>query len=69
TSTPYPTEELEWLAATAFNRGVDLYCASDNAGCKLWAEKSLAVAAVAEDGGLLHRTLQAKYSRLSWVDV
>ncbi|TKA58186.1 hypothetical protein B0A49_06961 [Cryomyces minteri] len=68
TSTPYPTEELEWLAATAFNHGVDLHCASDVAGSKVWAEKSLAVAAAAEDVGLLHRTLQARYSRLSWLD-
>ncbi len=43
-SSVYPPEELEWLATTAFNRAVDFYCASDDDGCKRWAEKALTLA-------------------------
>ncbi|KAJ9649388.1 sporulation-specific protein 22 [Coniosporium tulheliwenetii] len=41
---PYPQEELEWLAATAFNKAVDFYCVDDDARCRLWAEKALNLA-------------------------
>lgn len=62
----YPASELEWLATTSFNRAVDFYCASDDANCKLWAEKALSLAAVAEDKGALRDLLFEKYSGLAW---
>ncbi|KAF2090252.1 SPO22-domain-containing protein [Saccharata proteae CBS 121410] len=62
----YPSEELEWLATTVFNRAVDLYCANDDGGCRLWAEKALGLAVLVVDGGALHRLLQQKYSGLRW---
>jgi hypothetical protein len=64
--TPYPPEELEWLATTTFNRAVDLYCASDDAACKRWAELALSVALFVDDGGELHGLLQVNYLRMSW---
>ncbi|OCK77725.1 SPO22-domain-containing protein [Lepidopterella palustris CBS 459.81] len=62
----YPTAELEWLATTSFNRGVDFYCASDDENSRVWAEKALVLASVAEDGGILRDLLMEKYSGLRW---
>ncbi|KAH0544865.1 hypothetical protein FGG08_001094 [Glutinoglossum americanum] len=64
--TPYPTDELEWLATTTFNRAVDFYCASDDAACKRWAELALSVAQFGNDGGELHGLLQGNYLKMSW---
>ncbi|MCJ1397829.1 hypothetical protein MMC11_001025 [Xylographa trunciseda] len=64
----YPIEELEWLAATSFNRAVDFYCASQDDDCKRWAEMALGIANNARDGGQLHELLQTKYLGLKWED-
>ncbi|KAI9770778.1 MAG: hypothetical protein M1840_003028 [Geoglossum simile] len=57
--TPYPPEELEWLATTTFNRAVDFYCASDDAACKRWAELALSVALFGDDQGIVQTTNSA----------
>jgi hypothetical protein len=62
----YPAEEIEWLATSAFNRAVDLYCASDDDGCRLWAENALSVAGVSKDTEGLHKLLVERYSGLRW---
>ena len=62
----YPAEELEWLATTTFNRAVDFYCVSQDAACKRWAEKALAVATTMSDGGQLRELLETKYLGLRW---
>lgn len=62
----YPTEELEWLAATAYNKAVDFYCASHDTDCRRWAEKALNIAQLSSNGGLLHELLQSKFMGLSW---
>ena len=62
----YPPEELEWLATTAFNRAIDFYCLSQDAPCRLWAEKALTLSNLCEDGGALHEVVQQKYQGLSW---
>ncbi|KAI9690965.1 MAG: hypothetical protein M1822_008585 [Bathelium mastoideum] len=62
----YPVEELEWLATTAFNRSVDLYCASDDDGCRLWAAKALGLAKASVETEALYAMLQSKYSGLRW---
>lgn len=61
----YPPDELEWLATTAFNHAVDLYCASDDEACKTWAEKALNLAMEANDGRHLYETLQGKWLLLN----
>ncbi|KAI9718236.1 MAG: hypothetical protein M1812_004226 [Candelaria pacifica] len=66
TGNPYPTEELEWMATTTFNRAVDFFGASDDSTSKRWAEKALSIAALNLDGGALHAVLQGKYLTLSW---
>lgn len=63
---PYPKEELEWIATTAFNRAVDYYCASDDRACREWAEKAISISNFVADGGDLQRVLQAKYLGLNW---
>lgn len=40
----YPGDELEWLASTAFNHAVDLYCAGQVEQCREWAERALNLA-------------------------
>ena len=67
---PYPVEELEWLATTAFNHAVDLWFASVDEGdgqdtAKAWAEKALMLSGAVTIGeGALHKTLQDKWMRL-----
>ncbi|KAL6717482.1 sporulation-specific protein 22 [Lecanora helva] len=65
-SLPYPPEELEWLVATSFNHAIDLYCATQEAACRRWAERALALSDLCDDGGRLHGLLQEKYLGLSW---
>ena len=60
----YPSEELEWLASTAFNRAIDFYCTSHDAECRDWAEKALELSMFCEDGAL-HEVLLLKYQGLS----
>ncbi|KAL8643064.1 MAG: hypothetical protein Q9228_000303 [Teloschistes exilis] len=62
----YPTEELEWVATTAFNRAVEFYSTSQDKTCRRWAEKAISLAELNNDGGLLHQLLQSKYMDLAW---
>ncbi|KAF1951086.1 SPO22-domain-containing protein [Byssothecium circinans] len=64
----YPTTELEWLATTTFNHAVDYYVQENDAKCKEWAEKALALAGWAEDQGQLRALLMDKYKGLVWED-
>lgn len=57
---PYPSEELEWISARAFNHAIDLYCTGDDEGCKNWADRALNIAHHVNDGGSLERLLQNK---------
>jgi hypothetical protein len=58
--TPYPLEELEYVATTAFNRAVDYYCTGDDEACRRWAGKAIEVAGFSADGGDLGSLLQEK---------
>ncbi len=60
TETPYPDDELEYLATTSFNKAVDFYCMEDDDNCKLWAEKAVDVAGFMGDGGALRGMLQER---------
>ena len=62
----YPSVELEWLATTAFNLGVDYYVNENDAKAKVWAEKALSLTEWVEDGGNLKSSLMEKYSQLVW---
>ena len=65
---PYPTEELEWLATTTFNRAIDFYCSSQDGECRRWAERALTLESLCNDGGALHGVLQEKFQNLVWQD-
>lgn len=58
--TPYPLEELEYVATTAFNRAVDYYCTGEDGACRRWAGKAVEVAGFCADGGCLRGLLQEK---------
>ncbi|KAI9856788.1 MAG: hypothetical protein M1824_005259 [Vezdaea acicularis] len=64
---PYPEEELEWLSTTAFNRGVDFYCASDDESCRRWAEKAIGVAGEMSEKRV-REVLMDKFLRMSGVE-
>ncbi|OBT38584.1 hypothetical protein VE00_10937 [Pseudogymnoascus sp. WSF 3629] len=58
--TPYPMEELEYVATTAFNRAVDYYCTGEDEACRRWAGKAVGVAGFCANGGGLRSPLQEK---------
>ncbi|KAK6528389.1 hypothetical protein TWF281_009630 [Arthrobotrys megalospora] len=60
----YPQDELEWIAATLWNLGIDKNCAGDFTGTKKWAEFALSVAGFVKDGGQLQSLLQGKFANL-----
>ncbi|BCS26477.1 uncharacterized protein APUU_51188S [Aspergillus puulaauensis] len=66
TSTPYPKDELQWLATTAFNRAVEFFLVSADEECRRWAGKAIALAdsISGDDGGELGRLLRRNLARL-----
>lgn len=66
TSTPYPKDELQWLATTAFNRAVEFFLVSADEECRRWAGKAIALAdsISGDDGCELGRLLRRNLARL-----
>ncbi|KAI1128228.1 meiosis protein SPO22/ZIP4 like-domain-containing protein [Nemania abortiva] len=62
----FPPTELEWIAITAFNHGVDLYGIHEDELSKAWISHALTMAHYLRDGGELERQLQDKYTKLNW---
>ena len=61
----YPNEELEWLAAMAFNRAMDFYLASADEDCRRWAGKAIEIAdEVKYNQGALGRLLRENLAKL-----
>lgn len=54
---PYPEDELQWLATTAFNKAVDLLAAENRQAADQWMEAALELARYAADNGTLHAQL------------
>jgi hypothetical protein len=54
---PYPEDELQWLATTAFNKAVDLLAVGDRQAADQWMEAALELARYAADNGSLHAQL------------
>lgn len=61
---PFPSEELEWLVATAFNHAVDYYARAEEQPCHRWALKAMALAEYADDGGALAALLRDRFAKL-----
>ncbi|KAI8218718.1 hypothetical protein K4K54_010127 [Colletotrichum sp. SAR 10_86] len=66
TPNPYPTEELEWLATTAFNQAVDCYNEKRYKECHTWADLATNLAHYASDGGALERQCHEKRAKLDF---
>lgn len=64
----YPQTELEWLATTAFNRGVDYYLQNDDRKCRVWADQSFVVAQQMDDKGVLRDALMKNFATLKLQD-
>jgi hypothetical protein len=60
----YPTTELEWLATTAYNPGVDYFLREDDEKCKVWAEKAFVLAQWLDDKGALRDDMMERYASL-----
>lgn len=54
---PYPEDELQWLATTAFNKAVDLLAAEERQAAEQWMEAALDLARYAADNGSMHALL------------
>lgn len=68
---PYPAEELEWLATTLFNLAVDFFVDENDDGAKQWSRKAVEVADVLAatpygDRGMLAKVLRGKVDELGW---
>lgn len=61
--THWPEEELEWMAATAFNHAIDCFSAQNTERAREWATRAINLARYCDDGRL-EEVLQAKYLRL-----
>ena len=76
--TLYPSEELEWLATTLFNKAIDYYVEGNDTLARSWAERAVEVADVhgempdatahGEGGyqGALGVLLRERMKRLGW---
>lgn len=69
TEQPYPYEEIEWIATTAFNHAVDFYCTEEDAKCKQWASRAISIASHLKDGHALRDILVEKLAGLSFSGV
>ncbi|KAI5304393.1 hypothetical protein KEM56_006541 [Ascosphaera pollenicola] len=63
-NTCYPSDEIEWLATTGFNKAVDFYLAGDDGACGKWALKALDIANLMHDKGVLYQILKGKMAAL-----
>lgn len=54
---PYPEDELQWLATTAFNKAVDFLTSGEHQATEQWMEAALDLARYAADNGSLHALL------------
>lgn len=62
----YPQTELEWLASTAFNHAVDLFCASEQQlEYRRWAEAALNLAKTAVLDKEFYEHMQRSFIRLT----
>ncbi|RMZ74395.1 transcription factor [Pyrenophora seminiperda CCB06] len=62
----YPKTELEWLAATVFNRAIDFYLQEVDESAKQWAEKAFILAQWIDDGGATRNLLMGRFSKLKF---
>jgi hypothetical protein len=62
----WPEEELEWMAATAFNHGVDSLYSHEPDRAKEWITKAINLSHYCSDNGGLERALQERYLRLKF---
>ncbi|EGZ70182.1 SPO22-domain-containing protein [Neurospora tetrasperma FGSC 2509] len=63
----WPEEELEWMAATAFNHAIDLYGAYERDRAKKWGSTAINLAHYCPDKSF-ERMLQDRFMRLSFED-
>ncbi|KAI8625467.1 SPO22-domain-containing protein [Xylariaceae sp. FL1651] len=64
----FPSLDLEWITATTFNHGVDLYGSHEDELSKIWIAHALTLAHYLQDGGEMEKVLQDKYILLKWDD-
>ncbi|KAL1305107.1 hypothetical protein AAFC00_002037 [Neodothiora populina] len=65
----YPKDEVAWLATSAFNHSVDLFCAHEKDKSRTWAENALSLAMIAGNDRSLHAALQDKWLRMQACEI
>ncbi len=58
---PLPRDEVEWIAATAFNEAVDWFGGGEEERAREWADRAINLAHYCNDEGSLEAILQEKY--------
>lgn len=66
TDKPFPSAELEWLTATTFNHGIDLYGNQEDGLSRRWIGHAFELAHLHRDGGVLEKQLHDNFTRLHW---
>lgn len=66
TDKPFPSVELEWLIATTFNNGIDLYGNQEDELSRKWIGHAFELAHLHRDGGVLEKQLHDNFTRLRW---
>ncbi|ROT35208.1 SPO22-domain-containing protein [Sodiomyces alkalinus F11] len=61
---PFPSEEIHWLVAVAFNHGVTMYSLGEDEACRSWAELAIELAQYAGDEGKLEEQIRTNYLKL-----
>lgn len=61
---PYPEDELQWMAITAYNRAVDHLAQGETDKVAEWVGGALEMARYAADNGVLHAHLTAKQKEM-----
>ncbi|KAK0626986.1 meiosis protein SPO22/ZIP4 like-domain-containing protein [Immersiella caudata] len=62
----WPEEEVEWMASTAFNHGIDCFGSQETERAKEWVTKAINLSRYCNDEGGLERALQERYLRLNF---
>jgi hypothetical protein len=66
TQAHWPEEELEWMATTAYDHGIDCYSRSQDDAAKRWIMAAIGLAHYRQDGRQLENIMQEKYLTLKF---
>ncbi|KAH8205291.1 hypothetical protein TruAng_000538 [Truncatella angustata] len=66
TKKSFPEVELEWFATTSYNQAIDYNLSREDELSRKWIGHAFTLAYHLHDGGVLEKTMQKCYTKLSW---